>query len=559
MRILIAEDHLDCRRLLELTLGRWGYEVVVARDGVEAWQLLQRDDRPPLAILDWMMPEMDGLEVCRKVRATAATCATYLIVLTAKSRSEHVVAGLDAGADDYVLKPFAREELRARVQVGVRTVELQRHLADRVAELEQASERMEAWTAVLQESEARLRALVETAQDGIITFDLDGIIRDVNPAAERMFGWARAEAVEQELARLLVPARYRELHDRWLTAYRASGDPAILSRTFEAAALRRDGREFPIELSLAAVRLKDTTLLSAFVRDITERQRLEVELRHAQKLESVGRLAAGIAHEINTPVQFVGDNTRFLADAFATLHGLLAAHRTLLEALPPGALAPAQLDEFRRAEEASDLAYLEAEIPTAIAQTLDGIDRVATIVRAMKEFAHPSLTEEKAPADLNRGLESTLAVARNELRYVADVETDLAPLPPVVCHLGDLNQVFLNLLVNAAHAIADVKAETGERGRIGVRTVCEGDTVLITITDTGGGIPQTIRTRVFDPFFTTKEVGRGTGQGLAIARAVVVEKHGGSLTFESEVGRGTTFFIRLPLDATSGGRGAAAA
>jgi signal transduction histidine kinase len=165
----------------------------------------------------------------------------------------------------------------------------------------------------------------------------------------------------------------------------------------------------------------------------------------------------------------------------------------------------------------------------------------------MKDFAHPE-SKEMAATDLNKALLSTLTVARNELKYVADVETDLGDLPLVVCNISDLNQVFLNLLVNAAHAIGEIVKGTGKRGKIRVRTVAEGKTVLITITDTGCGIPEGIRTKVFDPFFTTKEVGRGTGQGLAIARSVVVERHKGSLTFESEVGQGTTFCIRLPVD-----------
>jgi len=168
-------------------------------------------------------------------------------------------------------------------------------------------------------------------------------------------------------------------------------------------------------------------------------------------------------------------------------------------------------------------------------------------VRAMKDFAHPE-SKEKAAADLNKALLSTLAVARNELKCVADVEADLGDLPLVVCNISDLNQVFLNLLVNAAHAIGDVVKGTGKKGKIRVRTVPEGKTVLVTITDTGCGIPESIRTKVFDPFFTTKGVGRGTGQGLAIARSVVVERHKGTLTFESEVGKGTSFYVRLPVE-----------
>ena len=204
----------------------------------------------------------------------------------------------------------------------------------------------------------------------------------------------------------------------------------------------------------------------------------------------------------------------------------------------------------REAEASADFAYLKDEIPRAFTRTLDGISRVAQIVRAMKEFAHPDRSE-KSPADLNRALQTTLTVARNELKYVADVETDLGELPDVMCHQGDMCQVFLNLLINAAHAIQGATGEAGKKGTIRVATCRENDSIVIAISDTGGGIPRGIRDKIFEPFFTTKEVGRGTGQGLAIARSVVVAKHGGSLTFDSEEGKGTTFFIRLPIGETT--------
>lgn len=276
-----------------------------------------------------------------------------------------------------------------------------------------------------------------------------------------------------------------------------------------------------------------------------DRDRIETELRLAQKLEAVGQLAAGIAHEINTPIQFVSDSVYFLKDAFADLNRLLIRYREFLTAYPD---RTPPLEEIQRAEQEADLAYLREEIPGAFARTLDGLERVATIVRTMKEFGHTD-QREKSPADLNRALETTLTVARNEYKYVAEVKTEFGQLPPVECLISDLNQVFLNLIVNAAHAIADVVKGTGKKGEIRIRTYQAGEQVVIEIADTGTGIPAAIASRIFDPFFTTKEVGKGTGQGLAIARNIVVDKHGGTLTFESEVGKGTTFFIRLPIRA----------
>jgi signal transduction histidine kinase len=324
-----------------------------------------------------------------------------------------------------------------------------------------------------------------------------------------------------------------------------AGDSAV---TLELEITAKDGRRVMLEVNPRLI-YKDgkPAGMQGIGRDITGRDEREMELRHAQKLESVGRLASGIAHEINTPIQFVGDNTRFVQDSFGGLQTLLSKYQELRDAAGSGTVSPDLLAAVRRVEEESDCAYLLEEIPKALAQTLDGATRVATLVRAMKDFAHPE-SKEKAAADLNKALLSTLTVARNELKCVADVETDLGDLPLVVCNISDLNQVFLNLLVNAAHAISEVVKGSGEKGKIRVRTVAEDNTVLVTIADTGCGIPEGIRTRVFDPFFTTKEVGRGTGQGLAIARSVVVERHKGTLTFESEVGKGTTFYICLPLE-----------
>jgi PAS domain S-box-containing protein len=283
--------------------------------------------------------------------------------------------------------------------------------------------------------------------------------------------------------------------------------------------------------------------------DVTERTALETQLRQAQKLESVGQLAAGIAHEINTPTQYIGDNVRFLKDAFVDLRNLLQNYERLLAAAKGKSLSDETIQEVVAAVDHTDSAYLLEEIPKAIEQTLEGVGRVSTLVSAMKEFSHPG-TKEKTALDLNHAIESTLTVARNEWKYVADLEIDFdRSLPLVACQPGEFNQVILNLIVNAAHAIADVAGKEGSpRGKIKVRTRNCPEFAEIQIEDTGSGIPDKVRSRIFDPFFTTKEIGKGTGQGLAIARSVVVDKHGGTIHFDTEEGKGTTFVIRLPHD-----------
>jgi signal transduction histidine kinase len=259
----------------------------------------------------------------------------------------------------------------------------------------------------------------------------------------------------------------------------------------------------------------------------------------------VGRLAAGIAHEINTPVQFVGDSVEFLCGAHRDLFDLVDEWRLAQAALAAGEPVPPVLERVHAAEERSDLPYLLDNVPKAFARSHEGLGRITEIVRSMKDFAHRD-GREKQPVDLNRAILGTLTIARGEYKHVAELVTELGELPPVVCHRGEISQVVLNLVVNASHAVADAVGKNGGRGRITVRSRLEDDEITIEVADTGMGIPETVRARIFEPFFTTKEVGRGTGQGLAIARSVVCQ-HGGDLSFDTETGVGTTFRIRLPL------------
>jgi len=271
-----------------------------------------------------------------------------------------------------------------------------------------------------------------------------------------------------------------------------------------------------------------------------ERDRMELELRVASKLEAVGQLAAGVAHEINTPIQFVGDSVRFLDGAVGDLLELVRLYRSELE----GAGDAVDRDRIADGEEVADLDYLQERIPAAFERTFEGVARVSTIVAAMKRFSHTT-GGDMAPADLNEAIRTTLVVCANEYKYVAGLETDLADLPPVVCHIGDLNQVVLNLVINAAHAIEDAGGD--EPGTIAVRTALDGEDAVITVSDTGCGIPDAVRERIFEPFFTTKDVGRGSGQGLALARSIVTDRHGGSMEVETAAGVGTTFVVRVPV------------
>lgn len=391
--------------------------------------------------------------------------------------------------------------------------------------------------------------ILDSASEGIYGVDLNGYVTFLNRSAEKMFGRTSAEVLGKKSHELFHHTRPDG------TAYPAEDCPVneVLATGAERQVdneyfWRVDGSSFAVDYSAHPVSTagRITGAVVCF-NDITDRKRMEIELRHAQKLESVGALAAGIAHEINTPIQFIGDNTRFLQDAFRDTMKLVDQCDVVCCEVASGAVHKESVEAAKETRKKTDWDYLRTEVPRAMEQMLDGVGRVAQIVRAMKEFSHVDRSAEKIPADINKALESTLVVARNELKYVAEIETEFGELPPVLCHLGDLNQVFLNLLVNAAHAIGDANKKSGEMGQIHVRTRTDGNCAEIAISDSGTGIPEGIRNKIFDPFFTTKQVGKGSGQGLALARAIVVEKHGGTLTYETEVGKGTTFYVRLPL------------
>ncbi len=367
-----------------------------------------------------------------------------------------------------------------------------------------------------------------------------------NPTAVEVFGKTPEEVIGRPLNEIGLQWDWEKVAQALVVCRRD-----LVPVNPEPVKFRRlDGSEGLLGLNVSLLR-PDRDSVTGFIllsADITERKILENRLAQSQKLESIGQLAAGIAHEINTPIQYVGDNTQFLLNSFDTLVSVMGQFKELLASAKTGHIDPQQVEALNLAIEASDLDFLCQEIPLAIQQSMEGINRVTDIVRAMKEFSHP-VVREKQLVDINRALTSTLAVTRNEWKYRTDVETDLAAdLPKVLCLPGEINQAFLNVLINAAQAIQmALEAGTRSRGLIRIKTIQEGDWVEIRISDNGDGIPEEIQPHVFEPFFTTKEVGKGTGQGLAIAYDIVACKHGGTLTFETTTGVGTTFIIRLPI------------
>lgn len=388
--------------------------------------------------------------------------------------------------------------------------------------------------------QAETDALLESIPAILIALDPDGKIVLWNAAATQNFGLIPNQALTRSITEVPIPW-VDSATPQSLLPEPAREDVRVIP---EVAFTAADGERRFLNVTTTPVSYgAQGNGLLVLGTDTTEQRSLESRARHSQKLESVGQLAAGIAHEINTPIQYVGDSIHFLQEAFDDMHAILASYKDLRSCVKDIDSAARALEKVDEAEEEADLELLEEEVPGAIQRAIEGVNRVANIVGAMKRFAHPGAANF-APADLNEAVRTTLTVANNELRYIAKVNQQLGSIPAVECDLGDINQVLLNLLVNAAHAIEE---KSDEKGTITVRTRLRDNRVIIEVSDTGCGIPSEAEGNVFDPFFTTKEVGKGTGQGLAIAHTIICEKHCGQLTFDSSPERGTTFYIELPV------------
>jgi PAS domain S-box-containing protein len=396
-------------------------------------------------------------------------------------------------------------------------------------------------------SDQLFRSIAENSADLIAVVDKTGHRIYNNPAYERLLGYTREE--------LKYTISFQQIHpdDRPLVIRAA--EQALktgVGQIVEYRMQRKDGTYVTLESHGSFIRDSrgeiEASVISA--RDISDR-RMAMQ---NEKLSAIGQLAAGIAHEINTPMQYVSDNIAFLSDIWNQLDAAMAvcltpAHASITsDSRPSGAVTCAGLPE--------EWDWLRQEVPKAISQSLEGIRRMSKILGAMRRFSHTG-GGEREQVDLNEALDATLTIVQNQIKHIADVQTDYQPnLPRLECYADEMNQVFLNLIVNATHAIREAsKKQARERGKLTIRTRQIDNDVQIEIQDNGTGIPLPVCALIFDPFFTTKQVGEGTGQGLTICHDIVVQKHHGNIWFDTELDRGTTFFIRIPIqfDSDRGG------
>jgi PAS domain S-box-containing protein len=394
-----------------------------------------------------------------------------------------------------------------------------------------------------------LDLLVNSIASIIIGVSVKDRITHWNPFAEEVFGIKAGDIVGKKLSECGVELDWKRLYEAISTCITED----TMVRLDDVKYIRKDGKNGILGLTVNPL-MRGGDVLEGFIilgRDLTERRILENQLQQARKLEAIGQLAAGVAHEINSPMQYVGDNLTFISKSYAGYRELLEKHKELILFSADYPEARQLVESIKEIEKKIDLQFLQEEMPRAITQSLEGVERISKIVKSMKAFAHPG-TDRKIPADINQSIGNTITVSRNEWKYVAEVETEFdKDLPPVPCFAAELNQVILNMIVNATDAIREAREKKIiDRGIIRISTMITGGFTEIRVSDNGTGIPEEIRQKVFDPFFTTKEVGQGSGQGLPIAYAIIVIKHGGTLRFETETGRGTTFIIGLPLSET---------
>lgn len=424
---------------------------------------------------------------------------------------------------------------------------LEKIISEKTQQLTEMNKEITDINSALDAEKEFLETILESIGDGVISTDLEGNIIFANKSAKTILAMNEYE---------LIGAKIKEVFQNIIENHESKAINYFdiqLDENFKTIENKqviintKDNKRKILNIKSSVIKNKSgyTQGIVFVLNDKTEIINIETQLALSQKMESIGQLAAGIAHEINTPLQYVGDNVKFLDNAFYSLTDFLKTMKNLISKTDMKEIQ----EEILKIEKELDLDYLLDEIPNAFEQTHVGIQRVSQIILAMRDFAHPSI-KAKSYYDINHGIDVTANICRNKWKYIADLKLELDPnLPPVFCNLDEINQVVLNMILNSIDAIEEkISNVKDEKGLIKISTKQINDEVEITISDTGIGIQKENLKRIFDPFFTTKQVGKGTGQGLSICYNIIVKKHNGKIFVNSTYGEGTTFTIRLPIN-----------
>lgn len=576
--VLIEDDPHDLRLVRELLSTGDGdpFEIRSARELSEGITLLA-DGTADIVLLDLRLPDCQGLTALIEVRVQAPTVP--VVVLSGLDDEALAAEATREGAKDFLVKGRFNGDLLVRAVHYA--IERQRD-EERIKHLNAVLRAIRQINQLITQETDRKRLLARACnllvENGGYRSVWIGLVDDsgrLKPTADANLSGAFDELVKR-CAQGTPPACAQRALAQPSVVVKARGSDLCRGcplREHNSAAnelcarIERNGTLYGTLCAAMPPGMRPDDEQQALFADVAadlayalesmdralEHRVLEWQLVQAQKLEAIGQLTAGIAHEINTPVQYVGDNMRFLNDAFQDIRKALDVYHRLADAVKTGTVTRELVTQVEAALDEADMDFLREEVPGALHQTLEGIERVAGIVRAMKEFSRPGIVG-RVPADINRAIEATVTVARNAWKYVAEMELDLDPdLRDVPCHLGKFNQAILNIILNAARAIGEAIGDTtggAPRGRITVATRRTGEWAEVRISDTGTGIPEAVRARLFDPFLSTEGAGpaRSRGHGLAYCHSVIVGEHGGTIAFETEEGVGTTVIIRLPLE-----------
>lgn len=567
MKILVVDDDRISLALIERAIQNPDDEIILESNGRSAWEFCQKH-KVSIVVSDWMMPELDGMELCRRIRAADAGYYTYIIILSGAGDKDDQVTMLGAGADDFIAKPFNPKELLARIATG-----------KRVIRLENQHKQMQS---IIIESRDKIRTVFDSLHEEIVTIDRQLIVLSANKYFADEIGMAERDIFGKPFYDVLKRLNNEAEANSW--ARLVMGCLKKGRREMNVVAIKSPkGRDRIKELSCLPVTNANGDVIQVILvgRDITEdreksrrindlnqklttaikeikqknitlestlNQLKESQLRtlQAEKMASIGQLAAGVAHEINNPTGYVSSNLKTLADYQKGLLRIIPLYRQLVaqvkrwrETDVDSSALVDLADQILKSERDEDMDFILDDMPPLISESREGTQRIKKIVSDLKEFSHPG-ERAKIDADINENIETTLNIVWNEIKYKAQVTKDFGELPLVRCYPQRINQVFMNILVNAAHAIE-------ENGSIHIQTRCESGLVRIVISDNGCGMSQESLPKIFDPFYTTKAVGKGTGLGLHLAYNIIMD-HGGVIDVQSEVGKGTSFIIDLPID-----------
>jgi PAS domain S-box-containing protein len=417
-------------------------------------------------------------------------------------------------------------------------------------------------------SEEKFRALADTANDAIVSADSTGSITYFNKGAERIFKYFSNEVMGKPLT-ILMPEKFHEAHRNGFSRFLSTGEVRVIGKVVELEGRKKDGSDFPMELSLATWKKEKEILFTGIIRDITERKKMiealnhsniklekilkelkdtQVQLVHSEKMAGLGKISAGMAHEINNPINFIYANIPHLENYITEFKNLISDSEKLLS-------EPSK-QEFSKIKIEKDFEFIVKDVENLLKGYRDGAERIKNIITDLKSFSRLDEAQLKE-VDIRSGIESSLTFLLSQYHDKLIVHKEYSTLPKINCYAGQLNQVFMNLLINAAQAIEERnKLEKREKGNIWIKTevvneniklqIANSKIVRISIKDDGVGIPTEIREKIFDPFFTTRPVGKGTGLGLSVSYSII-EKHKGKIYFNTEVGIETEFIIELPV------------